>query len=197
MAVEKMLTFSEFQSNPELNAQFGGDYTKYLQTFVAKLSRTGVFTFAKPNGGNVPELNKVSLFYSVPNLGNSSVQARQDKMQDAIEEKLSKIADPKLRAKIEAELYSQDMSQAFFDMLIARYEKKNKEFDEMWERYQAAKAEAADMKRVCERLLKEYQTNQSSSTRSKYIEAEDLYTKADGAADILLGLARDIAYRVT
>ena len=126
MAVEKMLTFSEFQSNPELKAKFGGDYTKYLDSFAAKLSGTGVFAFAEQNGGHIPGLKDTSIFFSARNFGSPSVQARQDKMQDAIEEKLSKIADPKLRAKIEAELYSQDMSQAFFDMLIARYERRIK-----------------------------------------------------------------------
>ena len=57
----------------------------------------------------------------------------------------------------------------------------------MWERYQAAKAEAADMKEACERILREYQTKQSSTTRSKYIETDYAYNEADMWADIYLG----------
>ena len=197
MAVEKMLTFSEFQSNPELKAKFGGDYTKYLDSFAAKLSGTALFDFASQNGGYVPGLSATSIFFSAPNYGSKSVQEKEDKRQAAIEERLSKISDPKLRAQIEAELNSKDMSEAFFDMLIDRYEKKNQEFDEMWAKYQAAKGEAADMKRACERILKEYQYNQSSSARSKYIETEHAYNEADMWADIYLGLAGDIAHRVT
>ena len=194
MAVEKMLTFSEFQSNTELKAKFGGDYKKYLDSFAIKLAGTAVFGFANQNGGYVPGLGDVSLFLSATKYGNMDVQ---DKKQDAINEKLSKISDPKLRAKIEAGLNSKDMSEAFFDMLIDRYEKKNQEFDEMWAKYQAAKAEAADMKKACERILKEYQTNQSSSTRSKYIAAERARNEADILTDIYLGLAGYIAHRVT
>jgi len=197
MAVEKMLTFSEFQSNPELKAKFGGDYTKYLDSFAAKLAGTAVFDFANQNSGYVPGLRDTSIFFSAPDYRNKSVQQKQDKEQKAIEEKLNKISDPKLRAKIEAELSAKDMSEAFFDMLMDRYEKKNKEFDEMWAKYQAAKGEAADMKKACERILKEYQNNQSSFNKSNYIKAEHDYAEADMWADIYLGLAGDIAHRIT
>ena len=199
MAVEKMLTLQEFQSNPELKAKFGGDYTKYLDSFSVKLNAMGLFGFAAQNSkSNIPGLNNVSLFFGAPasitEKYNQQVQEQQDKKQEAIEEKLNKIKDPKLRAQVEAELSSTDLSDALFDLMIARYEKKHAEFEEIWAKYQIAKAEAADMKKVCEKILREYQNNQNVSVRSKYIEAEHSYNEANMWAEIYLSESMDAAY---
>ena len=88
MAVEKMLTLQEFQSNPELKAKFGGDYTKYLDSFSVKLNAMGLFGFAAQNSkSNIPGLNNVSLFFGAPasitEKYNQQVQEQQDKKQEA------------------------------------------------------------------------------------------------------------------
>ena len=37
MANEKIVTYTEFQNNPELRAKFEGNYESYLNSFSAKL----------------------------------------------------------------------------------------------------------------------------------------------------------------
>ena len=201
MAVEKMVSYAEFQSNPELKAQFG-DYSKYLDSFAAKLSGMGLFNFAQQNSGAaIPGLNKTSIFFSAPQTITSryqaQVQEKEDKKQANIQEKLDKITDPKLRAKIEAELGSKDLSEALFELMMDRYERKPAEFEEIWAKYQAAKGEAADMKKACERILREYQQNQNSSLRGRYLAQEHKYNEADMWADIYLSEAMEVSHRVT
>lgn len=202
MSADKIVSYSEFQSNKELNVKFGGDYTRYLDSFAAKLSSEAVFDFASKSGfSSVPGLNKVSLFFGRSNVSaaqsQQKIQAQNDKKQTEIEKKLEQIKDPKIRAQIEEELYSNNLSDAFFDMLMERYAKKKDEFDEVWAQYQLAKGQAADMKKTCEKLLREYQSNESSSIRSQYVTAEQQYTDADMWADIYLSKAVDVSHRVT
>ena len=80
-------------------------------------------------------------------------------------------------------------------MLMERYTKKKDEFEEIWTKYQIAKGEAADMKRTCEKLLQEYQTNENSSTKGKYITAEKQYTDSKMWAEIYLSSAMDASHR--
>lgn len=200
MGAEKIVSFTEFQSNPELNTKFGGDYTSYLNSFAAKLSGAALFDFASQNGfSSVPGLNKVSLFFGRSKVGNTfaqqKLQEQNDKKQAEIEKKLEQIKDPKIRAQVEEELYSNNLSDAFFDMLIERYTKKKDEFEEVWTKYQLAKGEAADMKRTCEKLLQEYQNNENSSTKGKYVTAEKQYTDSKMWAEIYLSSARDVSHR--
>lgn len=202
MTVQKMLTFQEFQSNPELKAQFGGDYSKYLDSFTAKLSGMGLFNFAAQNSGTtIPGLGNTSIFFGAPksitDQYNEQVQAKREEKMAALEEKLNKVKDSKVRAQLEAELGSGDLSEALFDLMIARYEKKQAEFEEIWAKYQIAKGEAADMKKACERILREYQQNQSSSVRGKYLAQEHKYNEANMWADIYLGEAMDASHSVT
>ena len=57
---ETLLTIKEFQENPELSAQFGGDYTKYKAAFIKNLMISDVFNFA-------------SMYASINRLNNSDV----------------------------------------------------------------------------------------------------------------------------
>lgn len=200
MSVEKMVTYAEFQSNPELQEKFQGSYDSYLNSFAAKLSGTAVFNFAAQNGeSSIPGLNNVSLFFGTPKTKqtNSSkeIQAQNDKKQAEIEKKLASIKDSKIRAQIADELYFGNLSSAFFDLLMERYENKKNEFEEIWEKYQFAKGQAADMKKTCERLLREYQRNENSIRKSQYITAENNYKDADMWADIYLSSAMDASHR--
>lgn len=200
MGVEKLATYTEFQNNPELKAKFGGDYTSYLNSFAAKLSGAALFDFAAQSGySSVPGLNKVSLFFGRNKIGAAQAQLniQNEKKQEAIQEKLDRIKDPKVRAQVEEELYSNNLSDAFFDLLLERYSKKKDEFDEVWAKYQLAKGEAADMKKVCENLLREYQRNETSSVKGKYIDAEKQYSDANMWAEIYLSNAMDVSHRVT
>ena len=202
MANEKIVTYTEFQNNPELRAKFEGNYESYLNSFSAKLLSSGLFKFAAQNSeySSIPGLNQVSLFFGAPksvtNQSPVQVQEQDDKKQNEIDKKLEQIKDPKIRAQVEAEVYTGNLSDAFLDMLIDRYEKKKDEFDEIWAKYQLAKGEAADMKKTCERLLREYRNNESSSIRSQYITAERQYTDADMWSDIYLSEAMDVSHRV-
>lgn len=201
MGDNKIVTFTEFQSNPELIAKFGGNYENYLNSFTAQLSGNGLFNFAAQNTGysTVPGLNKVSLFFGGVKSGavqaNTQIQEQNDKKQAEIDKKLAQIKDPKIRAQVEEELYSGNLTDLFFEMLVDRYEKKKDEFDEIWAKYQLAKGQAADMKKTCEKLLREYQYNESSSIRSRYVNAEKEYSDADMWSEIYLSEAMDVSHR--
>ena len=84
------------------------------------------------------------------------------------------------------------------DMLIERHKKKMAEFEEVWAKYQLAKGQAADLKKTCEKLLREYQaSNDSSSKKTNYNRAYKDYADAQLDADIYLDIAGDISHRVT
>jgi hypothetical protein len=195
MADNTIKSLTEFQASPELQKEFGGNYLLYLSSFEQQLSNKAVFDFAGQGYSTVPGLNKVSLFYNV-NRTDSSQQADEEK-QKKIEEKLNKITNPKIKAQVEAEFYTGNLSDAFMDLLIAKHEQKMAEFDEIWAKYQMAKAQRADLKKTCERLLVEYQnSNDSSVKKGQYNNAYREYSEADLDADIYLSIARDISHRV-
>ena len=195
MAIDNTIkTLAEFQASPELQKQFGGDYLRYLNSFAEKLSGMAVFDFANQGYSSVPGLNKVSLFYNVSR--TSGAQGFDDEKQKKLEERLNKISDPKIRAAAEEEFYAGNMSDAFIDFLIAKHEQRMAEFDEIWEKYQLAKAQRADLKKTCERLLAEYQnSNDSSVKRGAYNNAYREYAQADLDADIYLSEAMDVSHR--
>lgn len=47
MAEVQFVTLSQFKKNPELKAQYGGDYQKYLTSYVKAMKSTALFSFAK------------------------------------------------------------------------------------------------------------------------------------------------------
>ena len=62
---DKIASLQEFQNDPKLQAEFGGDYLRYANTMMQKLNKFGVFNFAANNFGAMPDLKGVSLFYHV------------------------------------------------------------------------------------------------------------------------------------
>jgi hypothetical protein len=195
-----VVTLEQFQSDPKLQAQFGGDYGRYLDSFMQQLQLGGLFDVARQGYTSVPGLNKVSLFYNfTPQTAAATdkIKQQEEEKQAKIDKKLDTIKDPKIRAQVEAELYSNNLTEEFFELLLDRYERKKEEFDILWAKYQAAKGEAANMKKVCERLLREYQSKQDVSVRSRYINTERNFQEADMWADIYLSEAGDVAHRVT
>jgi hypothetical protein len=194
----KIASLQQFQNDPKLQAEFGGDYGRYLDSFLQKLNNNGLFSFAQQGYTTVPGLNQVSLFYNFqPQTTGATdkIKQQEEEKQAKIDKKLETIKDPKIRAQVAAELYSNNLTEEFFELLLDRYEKKKEEFDVLWAKYQAAKGEAANMKKVCERLLREYQSKQDISIRTNYINAEHKFSDADMWAGIFLSEAGDVAHR--
>ncbi len=193
---DKIASLQEFQNDPKLQAEFGGDYLRYANTMMQKLNKFGVFNFAANNFGAMPDLKGVSLFYHVDR--GSAVSKKDEERQEKINKRLEQIKDPKIRAQVAEELKAGNLSDAFMDMLIERHKKKMAEFEEVWAKYQLAKGQAADLKKTCEKLLREYQaSNDSSSKKTNYNRAYKDYADAQLDADIYLDIAGDISHRVT
>lgn len=193
---DKIASLQEFQNDPKLQAEFGGDYLRYANTMMQKLNKFGVFNFAANNFGAMPDLKGVSLFYHVDR--GSAVSKKDEERQEKIDKRLEQIKDPKIRAQVAEELKAGNLSDAFMDMLIERHKKKMAEFEEVWAKYQLAKGQAADLKKTCEKLLREYQaSNDSSSKKTNYNRAYKDYADAQLDADIYLDIAGDISHRVT
>ena len=193
MAVEKLVTLEQFQKDPKLQAEFGGDYNKYLSNFIQKLNQVGIF--GVDGIQNVPGLNRISLFFGLGRVGQTN--AKQDERFEAINKKLEHIKDPKVRAQIAEDMFAGNLSDAFFDMLMERYDKKKAEFEEVWAKYEAAKGEAANLKKTCERLLAEYKkSDDDAGKKGEYNKAYNNYTEAQLNADIYLDVAGDVSHRV-
>ena len=194
--VGKIVSPQEFQNDPKLQAEFGGDYNRYATSMLNKLNQMGVFNFASQGGNAAPDLKGVSLFYNVNR--NSAAQKKEEEQQEKIDKRLDQISNPKIRAQVQAELKAGNLSDAFVDMLIERHEKKMAEFEEIWNKYLLAKGQAADLKKTCERLLREYQNSNDSSVRKgNYNKAYKDYSEAKLDADIYLDIAGDISHRIT
>lgn len=112
-----------------------------------------------------------------------------------IYENLDKIKNPELRAEVENILQGGTPSQAFIDMLLKRYEKKQAEFEEAWARYQEAKGERASLKKTLETIQKRYANSESNYENGLVTKAEKNYKNADLDADILLSIASYLAHR--
>ena len=193
MAVDKLVTLEQFQNDPKLQAEFGGDYGKYLTNFVQKLNQFGIFGFDGKSA--IPGLDKISLFLG--SNGVRHVNNTQDDNFERINKKLAQIKDPNVRKQVAQEMYTGSMSDAFFDMLMERYDKKKAEFEEVWEKYQLAKGEAADMKKTCERLLAEYKkSNDDTIKKGAYDKAYKNFADAQLNEDIYLSIARDVSHRI-
>ena len=193
MAVEKLVTLEQFQKDPKLQAEFGGDYNKYLTSFVQKLNQVGIFGIDGIQ--NVPGLSKISLFFGLGRVGQTN--AEQDKRFEAINKKLEQIKDPKIREKVAAEMFAGNLSDAFFDMIMERYDKKKAEFEEIWAKYEVAKGQAADLKKTCERLLAEYKKSEDDAgKKGEYNKAYNNFAEAQLDADIYLDVAGDVSHRV-
>jgi len=192
--MEKLVSIEQFQKDPKLQAEFGGDYNRYLSSFVQKLNQMGIFGIG--SGMSIPGLDKISMFYSGHKVNNA--ESKEDKKFEEITKKLEQIKDSKVKAQVEAEMYMGNMSDAFFNMLMERYEKKQQEFDEVWEQYQIAKGEAANMKKTCERLLKEYQaSNDDVGKKSNYLKHKNQFTDLSMNETLLLDKAFTISHRIT
>lgn len=194
--VDKILSPQDFQNDPKLQAEFGGDYSRYANAMMQRLSRFGVFNYASQGGNALPNLKGVSLFYNVDR--SSATQKKEQEKQEKIDKRLDQISNSKIRAEVAAELKAGNLSDAFIDMLIERHQKKMAEFEEIWNKYMIAKGQAADLKKTCERLLREYQNSNDSSVRKgNYNKKYKEYADAKLDAEIYLDIAGDISHRIT
>ena len=192
MTVEKLVSLEQFQKDPKLQAEFGGDYKRYLSSFIQKLNQVGIFGIDGIQ--NVPGLNRISLFFGLNGLNQTDGQ--KDEKFEEINKRLEQIKDPKIREKVAAEMFAGNLSDAFFDMIMERYDKKKAEFEEIWAKYEVAKGQAADLKKTCERLLAEYQkSNDDAMSKSKYNKARKDYKDVLTLEDIYLSIAGDISHR--
>ena len=111
-------------------------------------------------------------------------------------EKLDNIKNKELRAEIEGILEGGTPSEQFIDLLIKRYEEKQEQFEEAWDRYQEAKGERTTLKATLEKLQKKYANSESDFENGLVAKAEKNYKTADLDADILLSIASYLAHRV-
>ena len=82
------------------------------------------------------------------------------------------------------------------DMLIARYEKKQNEFELKWAQYQEAKGNMKSFKAVLEKLQTKYADSESNYENGLVRTAEKNYKNAELDADVLLSVASYLAHRV-
>ena len=194
MPNENLVTLTQFNSNPELQQQFGGDYGKYLNKKKKTLQSTSTFRMASQGYRSVPDLNRVSLFFGTKSI--AMVPPQDTKKMEEMEKLLDGIKDAKTREIVKKAMVSGNPSRAFIDMLIERHEKHQAEFEEVWAQYQATKNQTQLYKKICEQLLKEYETSQSVTDKTNYNNAYKNYADADLNKEILLDKAMDISHRV-
>ncbi len=191
MTVEKLVSLEQFQKDPKLQAEFGGDYNRYLSSFIQKLNQVGIFGIEE---AVIPGMKGISLFFNSPKAKKTDPQ--QDEKFEEINKRLGQIKDPKIREKVAAEMFAGNLSDAFFDMIMERYDKKKAEFEEIWAKYEVAKGQAADLKKTCERLLAEYKKYDGDTAKERaYNQAYTSYAEAQLDADIYLDVAGDISHR--
>ncbi len=194
MAFDKLVSLSQFNENPDLQARFNGDYSKYLASYTKALYSSSAFSLANQGYSSVPGLNRVSLFFGAKRANMVSPLSTQK--TEEMEKVLEEIKDAKTREIVKNAMLTGSPSRAFIDMLIERHEKRQAEFEEVWEQYQASKNQTQMYKKICEVLLKEYQTSQSSTDKTNYNNAYKNYSDADLNKEILLDKAMDISHRV-
>ena len=191
MTVEKLVSLEQFQKDPKLQAEFGGDYNRYLSSFIQKLNQVGIFGVEE---AVIPGMKGISLFFNPQNAKKTDSQ--QDEKFEEINKKLEQIKDPKIREKVAAEMFAGNLSDAFFDMIMERYDKKKAEFEEIWAKYEVAKGQAADLKKTCERLLAEYKKYDGDTAKERaYNKAYTSYAEAQLDADIYLDVAGGLSHR--
>ena len=182
----------QFLNNLDLQKEFGGDYDKYVSSFNQMLKEASIYGVGRKFG--IPGLSAISCFFGLNKVGKTD--SEEDKRFEEITKKLEQIKDPKIREQVAAEMFAGNLSDAFFDMIMERYDKKKAEFEEIWAKYQEAKAKGEDLKKTCERLLAEYKrSNGDVTTKSNYNKAYNEYAATETNADILLTSARDVSHR--
>ena len=182
----------QFLNNLDLQKEFGGDYDKYVSSFNQMLKEASIYGVGRKFG--IPGLSAISCFFGLNKVGKTD--SEEDKRFEEITKKLEQIKDPKIREQVAAEMFAGNLSDAFFDMIMERYDKKKAEFEEIWAKYQEAKAKGEDLKKTCERLLAEYKrSNGDVTTKTNYNKAYNEYAATETNADILLTSARDVSHR--
>ena len=201
--MDKLVSIEQFQKDPKLQAEFGGDHNKYLSSFIQKLNQFGIFNF---DGSTLipKDTDNIGGILSGKN-GVKQTDPRQDKKFEEIVNNLDKI-DPKYRPMIEAELNNGNVYRAFIYMqmvlnkseLLNEFSEHSKEADAqvaVSEKayYAAVKAEqdAEKAQKAAERYLEEmiasYDEGDYHITEAQN-KLRDLITGASDAT-----LAREIA----
>lgn len=178
-----IMTREQFNASPLKNIMSYNDY------FIRALKTGSAFTF----NSNIKLNSNNNIF----NFGFASNPVNNNKVSDKqhIYENLDKIKNPELRAEVENILQGGTPSQAFIDMLLKRYEKKQAEFEEAWARYQEAKGIKTTLKATLEKIQKKYANSESNYENGLVTKAEKNYKNADLDADILLSIASYLAHR--
>lgn len=108
MAV-KFVTLSQFETDPELQKEYGGNYNNFLNAYVKSLKETPLFSAAQKRE-----------FMSLPNSIRDSVWARSkeaDKKADASEETYQLAVKAEHDAKA-----AQEAAETYLEKMIASYE---------------------------------------------------------------------------
>lgn len=165
MTVEKLLSLNDFNKNPELQVEFGGDYNKYVSSFIQKLNQVGIFGVEE---AVIPKMGMkgVSLFFNPQNA--KKIAPQQDKKFDEIVNNLDKI-DPKYRPMIEAELNNGNVYRAFVYMQIAL--DRSKLLGEFSEYSKGADAKAAASEKAYDLAVKaEHEAKNAREAAERHLE---------------------------
>ena len=178
-----IMTKEQFNASPLKNVMSYNDY------FMRALKTGSAFTFNSDI--------KLGTNNNIFNFGFVSNPIKLEKQSevDEILTKLANVKDPELASEIENILQGGTPSQAFVDMLLQRYEKKQAEFEEAWEKYQVAKGERTTLKATMEKIQKKYANSESAYENGLVSKAEKNYKTADLDADIYLSIASYLAHR--
>ena len=113
--MEKLISLEQFQNDPKLQAEFGGDYSKYLENYYRVLYKTDVFTLGNSSNPYALNMSDISIWGSKETNPNGGLQYKRF---EEIVKNLDKI-DSKYRQVIETELNKGNVYRAFIYMQIA------------------------------------------------------------------------------
>ena len=182
-AQSRIMTEQEFNQSPLKNVMSYQDY------FMRALKTGSTFTF----NYNLNTQNSNIIF----NFGTNTIKSDKKTAKEELYEKLANIKNPEIREQVMNGLGGiTTPSQEFIDMLIAKYDKKQAQFEVAWAEYQASKDNLAFYKKIMETLEKKYENTESNYEASLVKNAQKNFSNAELNRDILLSNASDIAHRV-
>lgn len=196
-SIQTIMNKEQFDESPLKNVMSYNDY------FMNALKTISIMK-KNPFMLNLPNLLQTCTIFNNKTNQTNPIKNNQFSMNNEMSydkkytlDRLNKVKNPELRAEIERiVLYNEEPSQAFIDMILKKYEKRKDEFEQAWARYQEAKGEKGDLKKIFEKIKTKYANSESDYENSLVHNAQRNYNDAELDVEILLSIASDIAHRV-
>ena len=179
-----IMTKEQFNASPLKNIMSYQDY-------ILNALRSGsAFTF------NLNWTQSLTNNNQIFNFGTTN-PIKKNAKEDLIE-RAQHIKDPEVRKHVIDGLCNiESPSEAFYNMLIKKYDKQSADFEVAWEEYQQTKNQAAFYKKVLATLAAKYEDSESGYEQGLVRQAQNNYKNANIYSDIALGKASDIAHKPT